>query len=377
MRRAPTYDIWAAAVSQEADSVPGGPGPNAHRDTVGDRESLLSQLQDIVPDPLHLAGSQAVADTKRGATAWDGDRTIIRFPDPAVEVVDDRFSALVVHQAVVERLWTGGAWLEGPVWFGDGRYLLFSDIPNNQMMRWSEETSAVSTFRRPSNFSNGNTRDRQGRLVTCEHLTRRVTRTEHDGAVTVLADVFDGMPLNAPNDLAVHSDGSVWFTDPGWGIEGNFEGDKAVKQLPRHVYRIDPDTGVVAPVITGMDRPNGICFSPDERRVYVVDIGEIRVFDLEGDTPENGRLFVDMAPGGSDGIRTDRAGNVWSSAGGGGAGFDGVHCYAPDGVLLGQIHLPEKASNLCFGGIKKNRLFITASRSLYSVYVEALGAQMP
>jgi gluconolactonase len=244
-------------------------------------------------------------------------------------------------------------------------------------MHWSEETGEVTLFRKPSNNSNGNTRDRQGRLITCEHLSRRVTRTEHDGAITVLMDSFEGKPLNAPNDVAVHSDGSVWFTDPGYGIDGNYEGNKAETMLPRSVYRLDTESGEAVPVITGMDRPNGICFSPDESRVYVVDVGHIRVFDLDGTRPVNGRIFVDMAPGGSDGIRTDRDGNLWASAGNGGAGFDGVHCYDPDGTLLGQIHLPEVCANFCFGGLKKNRLFIAATRSLYSVYVEAQGAQSP
>ncbi len=312
-----------------------------------------------------------------GASAWDADRTIVRFPDPAIEIVDARFRSLVVEHEVVDRLWTGGRWLEGPVWFGDGRYLLFSDIPNNRMMCWSEVTGQVTVFRQPSNNSNGNTRDLQGRLVTCEHLTRRVTRTEHDGTITVLMDSFEGWPLNAPNDVVVHSDGSVWFTDPGWGIEGNYEGDKAVKEIPRYVFRIDPATGIGVPVITGMDRPNGLCFSPGESRLYVVDVGHIRVFDMDGGAPVNGRVFVEMSPGQSDGIRTDRDGNLWSAAGMGGAGFDGVHCYSPDGDLLGRIHLPETTANFCFGGIKKNRLFITAGRSLYSVFTEAQGAQHP
>ena len=277
----------------------------------------------------------------------------------------------------IERLWTGGRWLEGPVWFGDGRYLLFSDIPNNRLLCWSEVTGEVTVFRQPSNNSNGNTRDRQGRLVTCEHLTRRVTRTEYDGTISVLLDSYDDKPLNAPNDVVAHSDGSVWFTDPGWGVEGHYEGNKAVKELPRYVYRLDPDTGEGTPVIAEMDRPNGLCFSPDESRLYVVDVDQIRVFEMDGTVPVNGRVFVPNSSGFFDGIRTDQAGNVWASAGGGGAGFDGVHCYSPEGELLGQLHLPEGCANLCFGGVKKNRLFMTASRSLYSVYVEALGAQHP
>ncbi len=309
--------------------------------------------------------------------AWDVDRTAIRFPDPAIQVVDDRFAALTVHADVVERLWTGGRWLEGPVWFGDGRFLLFSDIPNNRMLHWSEETGEVTTFRQPSNNSNGNSRDRQGRLITCEHLTRRVTRTEHDGRITVLLDSFDGRSLNAPNDLVAHSDGSIWFTDPGWGIESNYEGDKAAKELSCDVYRIDAATGEAEAVISEMDRPNGICFSPDETLLYVVDVGQIRVFDIVDGRPTGGRVYVATVGWGSDGIRCDRDGNVWAAAGNGGPDVDGVHCYHADGTLLGKILLPETCANLCFGGLKKNRLFMTSSRSLYSVYVEALGDQRP
>jgi gluconolactonase len=308
-------------------------------------------------------------------TVWDRDRSIVRLPDPAIEVVDERFRAMLPFQAVVERLWTGGRWLEGPVWFGDLRSVVFSDIPNDRMLRWTEESGVTTVFRQPSDNANGGTRDRQGRLITCEHRTRRVTRTEHDGRRTVLADRFEGKPLNAPNDVVVAADGGIWFTDPGWGIEGDFEGDKAEKEIPCQVYRIDPGTLAIEAVVTDMARPNGIAFSPDESLLYVVD-KDIRVYDLVDGRPVNGRLFIGMGIGTSDGIRIDTAGNLWTAAAGG-AGYDGVHCYDPDGVLLGRIHLPEGCANLVFGGIKKNRLFLTATSSLYSVHVAVRGAQTP
>ena len=309
------------------------------------------------------------------------------YPDPAIEGVDPRFAKYRVGNAAVERLYTGTRWAEGPVWFADGRYLLFSDIPNNRMLRWVEETGEVSVFRSPSNYSNGNCRDRQGRLLTCEHDSRRLTRTEHNGTITVLADRFQGKPLNAPNDLAVHGDGAIWFTDPGYGIMSNYEGHKAPFELPANVYRLDPNTREVTVVANDLDKPNGICFSPDEKKLYVVDTGEpkhpgdprpIRVYDVEnGVRLKNGRTFVNMAPGSSDGIRCDVDGNLWSAAGWAGQGFNGVHVFAPDGVLIGRIHIPESCANLCFGGVKKNRLFMAASQSLYAVYVGTEGAQLP
>ena len=308
---------------------------------------------------------------------------IIRYPDNRVVTLDDRFTLYKLGTAAVEMLWTGGRWLEGPVWFGDGRYLLVSDIPNNRILKWAEETEEVSVFRQPSNNTNGNTRDLQGRLVSCEHDARRVTRTEHDGSITVLIDRFDGKLLNAPNDVVVKSDSSVWFTDPGYGILMNYEGHRAEFELDTNVYRFDPVTDEASVVVSDFERPNGLCFNPDESQLYIVDTGRsdgpghpahIRVFDVDGDQLENGRLFVDMGRGMADGIRADVDGNIWVGAGWGGEGYDGVHCYAPDGTLIGQIHLPAPCANLCFGGQKKNRLFMATSQSLYSLYVETTGA---
>lgn len=312
---------------------------------------------------------------------------IIRYPDRRIETLDQRFSMYKLPNAALEMLWTGGRWLEGPVWFGDGRYLLFSDIPNNRILKWEEETGAVSVFRKPSNNTNGNTRDRQGRLISCEHDTRRVTRTEHDGSIAVLIDEFDGRPLNAPNDVVVKSDGSVWFTDPGYGILMDYEGHRAEFELDTSVYRLDPESGDAAAVADDFSKPNGLCFSPDESLLYIVDTGRsdgpehpthIRVFDVvDGIRLTNGRVFADMDPGSSDGIRADRDGNIWSGACWGGEGYDGVHCYHPDGTLIGRIHLPAPCSNLCFGGARRNRLFMTVSQSLFAVYVETTGAQTP
>jgi gluconolactonase len=310
--------------------------------------------------------------------------TPVRYPDPAVEVLDRRFASYRLGSAVVERLWTGARWAEGPVWFGDHRSLIFSDIPNDRLLRWSEETGAVSVFRQPSFNANGNTRDRQGRLITCEHRSRRVTRTELDGTVTVLIDRFEGALLNAPNDVVVHPDGSVWFTDPGYGLLSNYEGDKGEFELPTRTYRLDPQTGAATVVDETLLKPNGLAFSPDCKRLYVADTGashkpghprQIHVFDVVGEGRLAGpRVFHDFEAGGPDGFRVDVDGNVWAAVGWGGPAVDGVRVLAPDGEPIGAIHLPEGAANLCFGGAKRNRLFIAGSQSLYSLYTDAQGA---
>jgi gluconolactonase len=304
----------------------------------------------------------------------------VRYPDPAIQIVDPSFMKYRVTSAAVERLATGFRWCEGPAWFGDGRYLLWSDIPNNRIMRWDEETGAVSVFRRPSNYANGNTRDRQGRLVTCEHDSRRVTRTEYDGTIGVVLDRFDGKPLNSPNDVVVKSDDSVWFTDPPFGILGNYEGHVAPVELPTNVYRVDRG-GQATVVVDDIPRPNGLAFSPDESRLYVVVSGavprEIRVFDVvdHGTRLGKGRVFIDCGTGIPDGVRCDTDGNLWCGWGGG-EGQDGVAVFNPDGKLIGRVLLPERAANLCFGGAKRNRLFIAGSQSLYALYVNAQGATL-
>jgi gluconolactonase len=304
-----------------------------------------------------------------------------RYPDPAIMVLDKRFEKYIQFNAAVEKLWTGSRWAEGPVWFGDGRFLLFSDIPNNRILRWTEESGKVTIFRNPSGYSNGNTRDRQGRLITCEHDSRRVTRTEYDGTVTVLIDKYKGNRLNAPNDVVVHSNGSIWFTDPGYGIMSDYEGHKDKFELPANVYRYDPVNGEVIIVADDLIRPNGICFSPDEKALYIVDTGQpvdkpkpIKVYEvIDGKKLSNGRLFCDMGKGGSDGIRCDIDGNIWAAASGG-EGSDGVHVFEPGGKQIGKICLPEICANLCFGGVKRNRLFMTASQSLYSLFINTQGA---
>ena len=295
------------------------------------------------------------------------------------EVIDPRFGKCFVGHARVERLWTGARWCEGPAWFPAGRYLVWSDIPNNRMMRFDETDGSVSVFRQPSHYSNGNSVDRQGRLVTCEHHGRRVSRTEQDGSYTVLADRYDGKKLNSPNDLVVKSDGSIWFTDPSYGIDIDYEGERMPREQDGcHVYRIDPHTRVVTRVASDFVRPNGLAFSPDEKYLYIADTGvthkengpkHIRRFEVSADSKSigNSMLFATCTNGIFDGFRFDTDGRLWTSA------ADGVHCYLPDGTLIGKILIPELVANVAWGGARLNRLFICGTTSLYSAYLAING----
>jgi gluconolactonase len=309
------------------------------------------------------------------ASRWDSPSPI-RYPDPDIIVLDPRFQHMVLGHAAIERVATGFRFTEGPAYYGDGRYLLFSDIPNDCLLRWDEITGGVAILRDPAGYPDGNTRDRQGRLITCELGSRTLTRTEHDGTVTILAAAFEGTRLTGPNDVVVKSDGSIWFSDNGAGIRGNYLGDKAAQEMPFRVYRLDPDSGALSIAVGDMERPNGLAFSPDESRLYVVDtpngVKTTHVYDMVNGKAVNGRVFFDGTPGYADGIRVDTDGNVWCGFSGG-VGQDGVAVFAPDGKLIGRILLPERCANLCFGGRKRNRLFMTASQSIYALYVEAQG----
>jgi gluconolactonase len=341
------------------------------------------------------AASAAVAATATSAFAgtdkfgrdrdWTGEDPVT-YPEPAFEVKDKRFSGRQGN-ATLQRIWHGSGndralWCEGPVWMGDWGCLLWSDIPNHRVLRWNEDDGHVSVYQTESGYSNGHGRDNQGRLIACEHDTRRVRRREYDGSWTILCDSFDGKKLNAPNDVATHHDGSLYFTDPGYGIMGPYEGHKAEFELPTRVYRIDPAGKVTIAAEGPMRRPNGICFSPDFKRCYVVDTGatdgpgnpaNIIVFDVKGTALSNPKVFADFAPGFTDGVRCDTDGNVWCSWGWGGMDTNGVRVHHPDGSLLAFLHTPEVIANLTFGGTKRNRLMMCGSTSVYAIYVNAVG----
>jgi gluconolactonase len=367
-----------------------------------DGQTLDSTTQEPGQVPALSRRAFLAAATAAAATApalgrdYGPDAPPVRYPDPDIVVLDKRFAKYKLGNTPIQRLYHSKSmlWAEGPAWNGVGKYLLWSDIPNDIQLRWLDEDGHVSVFRKPAGNSNGNTFDWEGRQIACEHGNRRLVRYEYNGKLTVLADRWQGKPLNAPNDAVVHPDGGIWFTDPGYGSLMNYEGNKGPLEIKEAVYRIDPRTGKMEMVTDEIFKPNGLCFSPDYKKLYIADTGashydkaprNIKVWDvIDGVKLGKGREFASMAlkmkdgekAGFADGIRADVDGNIWASAGWVGDGYDGVHIFAPDGSRIGQILLPEICSNVCFGGPKRNRLFMTASTSLYAVYVETQGAHI-
>lgn len=342
-----------------------------------DRRTFLTTTLGVAA-AVRIAGQQPPVSSAPTARDWSRQDPL-QYPDPDVVSLDPRFNRLVIRNTPIKRLHVGTLWAEGPAWNGVGRYLVWSDAPNNVQMRWLDENGQVSTFRSPSGNSNGNTFDYEGRQLSCEHGGRRVVRYEPNGTVTVIADTFLGKRLNSPNDIVVHPDGGIWFTDPLYGINGNYEGFKADSETAVAAYRVDPKTAQIEKVGDEFGGPNGLCFSPDYKKLYIADTGaprEIKVFAVDGKVLHNGKRFVQLdipgagTPTAADGIRSDADGNIWAGA------RPGVQVITPAGERIGMIRLPETCANVCFGGAKRNRLFMTASQSLYALYVNTTGAHI-
>jgi gluconolactonase len=371
------------------DARPGGIG---RRGFLKKASAALATTVCAAGSPAQSVRAQQAGSDTSSARRYERGAPPVRYPDPDILVLDKRFAKIKIGNSPIKRLHTGMLWAEGPAWNGVGKYLVWSDIPNDVQLRWIEDDGHVSVMRNPAGNSNGNTFDREGRQISCEHGNRRVVRYEHDGTTTVLADRYNGKRLNAPNDPVAHPDGGIWFTDPGYGALSDYEGHKGPLEIKEAVYRIDPASGQLAKVTDDLYKPNGLCFSPDYKVLYVADTGashypdaprNVRAYDVvDGVKLSNGREFASMKlamphgelAGFADGIRVDAEGNLYAAAGWVGQGYDGVHVFAPDGVRIGQILLPEICANVCFGGPKRNRLFMAASQSLYAVYLDTRGA---
>ncbi len=380
MRPFPTKPDEASAEPGQLWDWPTRSGSGCHKIGAVNRRSFLISAA----GSLAASASAQTASTQVQQRDWSG-REPLRYTDPAFVAIDKRFEKYILGNTPLQRLWTGALWAEGPAWCGAGKFFLWSDIPNNRQMRWLEEDGHTSVFRSPSEYSNGNTFDFEGRQISCQHGLRRVVRYETNGKTTVIADKWQGKPLNSPNDIVVHPDGGIWFSDPPYGILGNYEGFQAKQEVKEAVYRVDPKSGKMDKITDELDKPNGICFSPDYKKVYICDTGDprdIQLFDVvDGKTVRGKRQFVNMAmqgfgPGIADGIRADVDGNIWAGAGRGGPGYDGVHVFTPAGERIGMIVLPEICANICFGGTKRNRLFMAASQSIYAIYVGTSGAHI-
>jgi len=344
-----------------------------------DRRAFLMTTMSVAAAVRTLAQAPPVQTVSPTPTPRDYSKLEpVPYPDPDIVALDPRFRRYIVFNTAIKRLHIGTSWAEGPAWNGVGRYLVWSDIPANAQMRWIEDDGRVTTFRNPSGYSNGNTFDYEGRQISCEHGGRRVARYENNGTVTAIAERFQGKRLNSPNDVVVHPDGGIWFTDPSYGIRGNYEGFKAESETKEAVYRVDGKTAQLEKVTDEVGQPNGLCFSPDYKRLYIADTGtsEIKVWDVDGRSLRNGKRFATLTvpgtktPSAADGIRCDADGNIWAGA------RPGVLVITPTSETIGMIRLPETCANICFGGARRNRLFMVASQSLYAVYIDTVGAHI-